>query len=225
QRRTEPVPPMILQRRIDLNAGLESFRKRSGAPASQSPDAGNRAACAMAVCGTLAQYNSVLEELKTASRRPQSRFNFSYDEEITWRMPQPHLPVLKRVSNLLALRASAELALQNAAAAAEDVELIFALAESVRNEPFQSSQWARYAMLVNARQVIWEGLGDHRWSDEQLASYQARLQELPLVSGIEKPLRSEQSAMNKLFGQIYAKQVMLKSWRFGPGLWNGIMPY
>src|SRR5262249_2335570 len=156
---------------------------------------------------------------------PQSRFNFSYDEENTWRMAQPHLPVLKRLSNLLALRASAELALQNAAAAAEDVELIFALAESVGNEPFKSSQWGGSAMLVDGRQVIWEGPADHRWSDEQLARFQARLQQLPLVSGIEKPLRSEQAAMNKLFGQVHAKQVMLKSWGFGPGLWNGVTPY
>jgi hypothetical protein len=224
QRRAEPIPPMVFHHRTDLNAGLDLFRKKSAAPARKSPNE-SRAGCAMVVCGTLAQYNSVLEELKSASRRPQARFNLNYDEENTWRVPQPHLPVLKRVNNLLALRASAELALQNATAAAEDAELMFALAESLRNEPFQSSQWARYAMLATVRQIIWEGLGDHRWSDEQLARFQARLQQLWLVVGIERPLRLEQAANNKLLGQIHNKQVMLKSWRFGPGVWNGALPY
>jgi hypothetical protein len=219
RRANDPMPAMFYRRRTDLSEGLESFRKTKEPPPGQprsSETSSDRTATAAAVCQTLAKYNSVLDELRLASRRPEARFNFSYDEENTWRTPQPHLPVLKRVSAVLALRASAELALRNAPAATDDVRLIFALADS---------QWARYAMLASARQVVWEGLADHRWSDEQLAQFQARLQQLALVSAIQKPLRSEQASINKLFGDLHRKPVTVKSWRFGSGVGNMALPY
>ena len=228
QRRADPLPAMFYRRRTDLGEGLALFRKTKHSPPEQPPpreSASDRTATAAAVCETLAKYNPVLDELRAASRRPQARYKFSYDEENTWQMPQPHLPVLKRVSRVLVLRASAELALRNTAAAADDTHLIISLADSIREEPFRSSQWARYAMLANARQIIWEGLADHRWSDEQLAQFQARLRELVLVGAIQKPLRLEQAAINKLFGDLHGKPIIVKSWRFGPGLGNSVLPY
>jgi hypothetical protein len=216
----DPIPAMFNRQRTDLAAGLQLYRKTV-----DRSDNGNRTVMASAVLGELAKFNPVLDELRAASRRPQSRFNFSYDEQNSWRMPQPHLPVLKRVSTVLTLRASAELALRNAAAAADDVRLIITLANSVRDEPFLGSQRARYVMLVNARQIIWEGLADHRWSDEQLRDFQIRLQELNLIRDVQGSIRLDQASVNELFGQLHDNPATIKTWRFGPGIWNGVLPY
>jgi hypothetical protein len=229
QRRVgDPVPAMFERRRSDLAAGLEPFRKRDRqAPSSPAKpkEAQDRTVVAAAVCETLAQYDPVLNELRAASGRPQARFNFGYDAPETWRTPQPHLLLLKRITRLLALRASAELALRNATAAADDVQLIIVLANSVRDEPFQSSQWARYNMLANARQIIWEGLADRRWSAAQLENLQVRLQELSLLGNLQRPLRLEQASINELFVALHHNAAIVRPWRFGPGFGNSVLPY
>jgi hypothetical protein len=226
----DPTPAMFQRRRTDLNAGLQSFQKtknHSPGPAQAKPSdsARDRTTVATAVCELLAQYEPVLNELRAASRRPQARFNFSYDADESWRTPQPHLLLLKRIARMLALRASAQLALRNAPAAASDVQLIIELAEAVRDEPFQSSQSARYTMLVNARQIIWEGLADRLWSSAQLETFQLRLQGVSLLAGLERPLRLEQGSINELFVALHRNPAMVKPWRFGPGLGNTVLPY
>jgi hypothetical protein len=221
---------MFERHRTDLGAGLEPFRKAKDRPTTSgnpkpNATAQDRTATAAAVCETLAQFDPVLNELRSASGRPQSRFNFSYDAHDTWRTPQPHLLLLKRITRVLALRASAELALRNATAAAEDVQLMIILANSIRDEPFQSSQWARFTMLANARQIIWEGLADRRWSAVQLENLQLRLEELSLLSNLQRPLRLEQASINELFGSLHRNPAMVRPWRFGPGVGNTVLPY
>ncbi len=228
RRGSDPAPAMFARQRTDLAGALQLFQKtkaRSNTAAEAKPDSGNRSATAMALLGEFAKFNPVLDELRAASRRPQARFNFSYDESNSWRLPQPHLSVLKRVSNVLTLRASAELALGNAAAAADDVQLTFKLAGSIRDEPFQSSLLARQVMLANARQIIWEGLADRHWSEAQLKDFESRLQELSLLHDVLKPLRVEQAARNELFDQLHQRPAMVKDWQFGPGFWNRALPY
>jgi prepilin-type N-terminal cleavage/methylation domain-containing protein len=143
----------------------------------------------------------------------------------SWRMPQPHLAVLKHVSNVLALRASAELALRNATAAADDVELMLKLENSIREEPFRGSLLTRYAIMANARQIIWEGLADRRWSDAQLMEFEPQLLARSLLRDVARSLRVEQSARNELFDQIHRQPAIVRDWQFGPGFWNGALPY
>jgi hypothetical protein len=80
-------------------------------------------------------------------------------------------------------------------------------------------------MLADARQIIWEGLADRLWSDSQLAAFQACLQELGLIGGIQSPLRLQQASVNDLFGELHRKPAMVKPWRFGPGIGNSVLPY
>ena len=228
RRGSDPVPAMFERRRTDLAAALQLFQNTKARPntaAEVKPDNGHRSATAMALMGEFAKFNPVLDELRAASRRPQARFNFSYDESNSWRMPQPHLSVLKRVSNVLMLRASAELTLRNPDAAADDVRLIFKLTDSIRDEPFRSSLAARLAMLANARQIIWEGLADRRWSDAQLQDFESRFQELSLLRDLQRPLRVEQAVWNGVFDELHRHPAMVKNWQFGPGFWNGTLPY
>ena len=219
---------MFRRQRTDLAAGLQLFQSantRAKSSVEAEPDNGHRAATAQAVLAELAKFNPVLDELRAASRRPQARFNFNYEETNSWLMAQPHLPVLQRVSRVLALRASAELALPDASAAAGDVQLIFKLADSIRDEPFRSSIFARFAMLADARQIIWEGLADRRWSDAQLAEFISHLQEISPLHDLRNPLRVEQAARNELFDEVHRHPAMVKNWQLGTGFWNGVLPY
>ena len=79
-------------------------------------------------------------------------------------------------------------------------------------------------MLLNARQIIWEGLADRRWSAAQLESFQLRLQDLSLLADLQRPLRLEQASINQLFVGLHRNPAMVKPWRFGPGLGNALLP-
>ena len=221
RRSTELVSPMSLGQRISLAEVLRQVRKskRSGsgtrAVPMENPD--DRRETAVELLQALEQFRSVLDELQTASARPQSRFNLNYAEENSWGVAQPHLPVLERVSRVLAWRGSAELALERAAPAAEDVALILDLASTLRAEPFQSSFFTRNAMLDNARQIIWEGLADHQWSKSQLSDFQTRLQRIALRD-VQAQLQLNRVDGNGVFELVHKQPRIVKGWNFGPSL-------
>ncbi|HWX23098.1 MAG TPA: hypothetical protein VN578_24615 [Candidatus Binatia bacterium] len=216
----DPVPPMAQGQRTDLAQALglvHKAKQHAGAGTRSQPEQIQRARSELAagLLDALEQYRPVLDELRVASGRPQARFNLSYSEDYAWRVSQPHLPVLKRISRVLAWRGSAELALQNSSAAAEDVALMIYLAGALRDEPFPSSFAARNVILFNARQIIWEGLADHRWSEGQLRDFQSRLQPFTL-SDAQRYLCSERAAGNGVFEFVHKDPSVVKSWRLGP---------
>jgi hypothetical protein len=65
------------------------------------------------------------------------------------------------------------------------------MTDSVRTEPFLISHLVRIAILQIALQPIWEGLADHKWSDEQLADLNQELSHLDFVANYK--LRSLQN--------------------------------
>ena len=67
-------------------------------------------------------------------------------------------------------------------AAHSDVQLIFRLMAAIQKEPFLSSLFARKGMARVVLQPVWEGLADHRWSDDQLAVQNEELAKLNFVS-------------------------------------------
>jgi len=218
----DPMPPMTQRKRTDLAQALALVRKaKSRQPGGRRGQAeeirGERREVAAALLDAVEEYRSVLDELRAASRRPQARFNISYAEDYSWRVSEPHLPVLKRVSRVLTWRASAELAMQNSAAAAEDVGLMISLAGALRDEPFQNSFAARNIILYNARQIIWEGLADHAWSDERLREFQARLQPFTVLD-VQRYLRLERIAGNSVFEWVHKEPKLVNGWQFGSTL-------
>jgi hypothetical protein len=79
--------------------------------------------------------------------------------------------------------------------------------------------------MANARQIIWEGLADRRWSDAQLMEFEPQLLARSLLRDVARSLRVEQSARNELFDQIHRQPAIVRDWQFGPGFWNGALPY
>jgi hypothetical protein len=141
----------------------------------------------------LSKYDPAIEELRAASQLPYSRFPLAYDIEEPGAILLPHLAALKRSSQVLQLRAIAELQNGESQKAAEDVKLSFRLIGSVRTEPFVISHLVRIAMCEIVLQPIYEGLTKHQWSDAQLAEIGDELSRLDFLADVQFCLRSNRA--------------------------------
>ncbi len=153
------------------------------APQPQSP--------AQDVLLALGKYGSTIEELRTASRLPYSRFPLEYDKEDPAAILLPHLAAMKRCSQVLELRAIAELQNGQSDNAFADVRLMLRLTESLSTEPMLISQLVRISLLDLTLQPIWEGLAQHKWSDAQLSELSSELAKLDFVADYRTSMRSE----------------------------------
>lgn len=139
----------------------------------------------------LGKYDPAIEELREASRLPRSRFPLNYDSESPAAILLPHLAVLKKCSQTLQLRSLAELQNGEAEKALADVKLTLQLSDTIRTEPFLISHLVRIAMVNLALQPVYEGLAEHRWSEEQLAALDAELAKLDFAADYKLSMRGE----------------------------------
>lgn len=139
----------------------------------------------------LSKYDGVIDELRTASRLPQSRFPLSYDNESPAAILLPHLAALKGCSLVLRLRAVAELQNGQPDQALNDTCLGLQLAGKIQTEPFLISHLVRIAMLQLMLQPVWEGLAEHRWSDAQLVALDGELAKFDFFAAYQFSVRGE----------------------------------
>jgi len=139
----------------------------------------------------LSRYDSAIEELRQASKLPDSRFPLEYDKENPAAILLPHLAAMKRCSQVLQLRAIAEVQNGQSDEALADVKLMLRLADSVRTEPFLISHLVRIAILQITLQPVWEGLAEHKWSDAQLVELDQELARLDFLAGYGVGMRGE----------------------------------
>jgi hypothetical protein len=139
----------------------------------------------------LSKYDPVIEELRRAGQLPDSRFPLNYDEEDPADILLPHLAELKQTSQVLQLRALAELQNGQSEQALDDVKLSLRLVESVRNEPFLISHLVRIAILQITLQPVYEGLAEHKWSDAQLVMLDSELSKLDFLADYKLSMRGE----------------------------------
>ena len=155
------------------------------APQAQSPAAD--------VLLALSKYDAPIEELRQAAALPYSRFPLNYDSAVPADILLPHLAALKQCSQVLELRAVAELQNSQSDKALADVKLLLRLIDSIRTEPFLISHLVRIAMLNLVLQPVWEGLADHKWSDAQLAELNQELARLDFLADYEFSMRGERA--------------------------------
>ena len=139
----------------------------------------------------LGKYDSTVEELRQASQLPQCRFPLNYDTECPANILLPQLAALKSSSQLLKLRALAELQDGQSDKALADVKLSLRLADSIHTEPFIISHLVRIAMSQITLQPMYEGLAEHRWSDAQLIALDAELAKLDFLADSKVSMRGE----------------------------------
>jgi len=157
-------------------------------------DAASRAQAAPAVLEGLKTNEALFAELRVASQRPYSRYPVIYDVEMPYAILLPHLRMVKGVCQRLGLKACAELAIGQCDQALEDLQLMFRLMDSVKEEPCLISHLVRLACAQTAVQPIWEGLAERRWSDAQLQELEMRLQQDNFIADMKTPLAAEQAA-------------------------------
>jgi hypothetical protein len=182
-----------LKGRTDLPAWYAAFLNSTNKAAKQK---GGVAAAnftvrqgATGVLAQLAEAEPVFEELRAASKLPSSRFNIHYDDADPAAILLPHLSVMKRLSQVLALRACAELALGQTNQAFEDTELLLYLTDACKGEPFIISQLVRMAQLALTLQPVAEGM--NQWSEPQLRSLQAQIARYDFCADTRRALAAE----------------------------------
>ncbi len=174
----------------DLKA-WQSYYRTLAARTNMFPVAPQPQTPAQDVLLALSKYDSTIEELRQAGERPYSRFPLDYDRGDTWAILLPHLGELKKCSQLLKLRAVAELQNGQSDKALADIKLSFRLIDSIRSEPFLISHLVRIAMLQITLQPIYEGLAEHQWSDAQLAELDAELAKPDFLADYQVAMRGE----------------------------------
>jgi hypothetical protein len=156
-----------------------------------STNAPTVAEAAAGVLAALAEAEPVLEELRAASRRPYSRFNLRYDIDNPAEILLPHYSSLKRVIQVLQLRASAELALGRTDQAFEDIQFMFRLTDTIRHEPLLISYLVRLAIMNITLEPLAEGLARHQWSEAQLRAFEERLRQFDFLADGRQALQGE----------------------------------
>jgi hypothetical protein len=154
----------------------------------------------------LSKYDSAIEELRQASQLPYSQFPLDYDDEDPAEILLPHLAALKRSSQVLQLRAIAELENGQSEKAFDDVKLVFRLTDSIHAESFIISQLVRFSMFHIALQPVWEGLAEHKWSDAQLTGLDSELSKLDFPADYEFSVRGERAAHIKVIDWLEQKR-------------------
>ena len=141
----------------------------------------------------LSKYDPAIEELRQASQLPYSRFPLNYDTESPGTVLLPHLAALKRCTQVLQLRALAELQNGDSEKALDDIKLMLRLIDSIRTEPFLISHLVRIAILQYTLQPVFEGLTEQKWSDAQLVELNQALAKIDFLTDYDLAMRGERA--------------------------------
>jgi len=172
----------------------QNFYRAVAAKTNEFPVAPTPQSPAADVLLALSKYDSDIEEIRKASALPYSRFPLNYSSDRPFDdILLPHLAALKRCSQVLELRASAELENTQSDKALDDVKLMFRLADSIHNEPFLISHLVRIALTSIALQPVWEGQIKHKWSDAQLTELDRVLAPLNFLNDYGFSMRNERA--------------------------------
>lgn len=154
----------------------------------------------------LSKYDGTIEEFREAAARPFSRFPIEYDKDDPAAILLPHLGAMKQSSQLLQLRATAELQAGENEKAFADIQLNFRLIEAIRTEPFIITHLVRFAILQITLQPLYDGLAEHQWTDGQLVELDAQLAKLDCLADYAYSVSSEPAAHAKLIDYLEQKR-------------------
>ena len=142
----------------------------------------------------LSKFDAAVEELRQASQRPYANVPINYEDGFNSASTLlPILVELKRCTQLLQLRAVAELAGGQNEKALADIKLTLYLNNSLRNLPFLICHLVRIAIVAIDLQPIWEGLAEHKWSDEQLVTLETELAKVDFLADYGFIMRGERA--------------------------------
>lgn len=174
----------------------------------------NDADAANAILAELEKQRPLLDELRPFANRPDCRFplNEKSDYNIS---ESPQGKPMNGLLRLLRLRASAELELNRAEAAFDDVRFILRLADYGRQKPQPTSvAYAFHHLAVaDALQPLWEGLAKQCWTATQVAELQRQLEALNLLGDYPDAVRADALAMATLVESLFPSSSHEPPWK------------
>ena len=156
-------------------------------------DAPEQAKAAVAVLEELKAYEPAIAELRAMSARSKIRYPVNYKLDEPFSTTLPHLAKMKGIVQTLSLQACAELAAGQTERAFQDVRLMLWLGDSLIDDPVLIGLLVRIACQQIATQPIWEGLGRHQWSEEQLKEFQERLLRVNYAQSAQRSMDGERA--------------------------------
>ncbi len=188
----------------------------SVAPQAQTPAAD--------VVLALSKYDSAIAELQQAAQRPGSRLPLNYDNAFdSVSALLPYMAALKRCSVVLELRACAELANGQNDKAYEDVKLNVSPGRfHPQSTLIDLTSGSDRHFYISTLQPIWEGLVEHRWTDEQLAGLEMELSKQDFVADYEFCMRGERAFAIDIFESQRLTRGA-KSWPWKMAVWSPIV--
>jgi hypothetical protein len=199
----------------DLKQWQRYFRNFAGTPEGKTngfPVAPQTQTPAADVLLALSGFDPAIEELRQACQRPYARLPFDYESGFdSVGELLPYLAYVKRCAQLFQLRILAELDNGQSEQALGDVKLLLHATDSLRNSPFLISHLVRLAIANMELQPIWEGLAEHKWSDEQLVALDAELAKLDFLADYEFTMRGERAfAIASFENQRRSREMILR---------------
>jgi hypothetical protein len=91
------------------------------------------------------------------------------------------------------LRAVAELANNETDQAVADVQVSLRFVEALRREPFLIDHMVGVALFQITLNPIWQGLGDHKWSNEQIVALERALNGFDFLEDYSRAMRGERA--------------------------------
>jgi hypothetical protein len=155
----------------------------------------------------LSCFDTNLAILRSAAGRPFAHFPVEYAKGY-WALYEGGVRFPKDTflgaANVLSLRASAELAQNQAELALGDILLALRLGDTLRQEPFAVAHYTRAEMFMRTLQPVWEGLAGHKWNTAQLAVLQERFSAMTWRSDFRACARGETLLLLDAINQVQA---------------------
>lgn len=140
------------------------------------------------------------QELRQARRRPQAQF--SREQISDFGKSLVLAGDFKTLSMSFRLRALAYLETHQPTDAAEEIEIIWRLADLMNTQPTLISRLVAIAMMRIALEPIWHGLARNQWTAAQIEQLQARLSTFNEMADFQSALRAECACANEMFSQL-----------------------
>lgn len=155
----------------------------------QAPSSASPAEVALAAMG---KFDAEINELRqAAATRPYTRFPIPYRQEPAWGILLPHLSHLKGLTQVLQVRAVAELELGQGDKAFADLQLALRFSDGIAQEPLLITHLVRLATAALDLQILREGLARHAWSPAQLEWLRKHFAAMDLLAEYQHAIRGE----------------------------------
>lgn len=156
------------------------------------------------VLSALKKYSVELDEFSRAAERPFARFPLNYQKGVL--MPMPHMTIFMKFAAFFCLRTAAELEIGDTSSALRDVNTLDRMQAALQSEPLLISHLVRMTIIAYLRQVLWQGISERRWSDDQLQSLETLLLRLNLLSDYARSVRAERAFASDLYEKFRDKR-------------------